>query len=246
MKYSIDSTVRFSEIGVDGKLTLPGIVNYFQDTSVFHSESIGDTIGKLKRQGNVWILSSWQIEIKRYPILREKIKVSTWASGFKGCLGYRNFTMEDENHEIIAFANSLWVYMDLDAMRPSKITKDEVDAYGEDEAYPMGELVRKVNVPKETFELPRTIVKQSDLDTNFHMNNGQYIRVALDALEIFFQNNPDKKKNIISSMRAEYKLSAKFQDVIIPYVYVEEEKAVVDLRNGEGNTYAAVEFIYEE
>lgn len=41
MKYSFDSRVRYSEIGEDRHLTLNGIINYFQDCSTFHSESLG-------------------------------------------------------------------------------------------------------------------------------------------------------------------------------------------------------------
>ena len=40
--YTWDSRVRFSEIGEDKRLTLDGILNYFQDSSTFHSEDIGN------------------------------------------------------------------------------------------------------------------------------------------------------------------------------------------------------------
>mgnify|MGYP000603361539 CR=1 FL=1 len=35
MKYSFTSRIRYSEIGEDGNLTLPGLINYFQDCSTF-------------------------------------------------------------------------------------------------------------------------------------------------------------------------------------------------------------------
>ena len=41
MDYSFNSRVRYSETGEDGRLTLPGVLNYFQDCSTFHAESIG-------------------------------------------------------------------------------------------------------------------------------------------------------------------------------------------------------------
>ena len=34
MKYSFTSRIRYSEIGEDGNLTLPGLINYFQDLSM--------------------------------------------------------------------------------------------------------------------------------------------------------------------------------------------------------------------
>lgn len=33
--------VRYSEVGVDGRLTLHHLINYFQDCSTFHLEDIG-------------------------------------------------------------------------------------------------------------------------------------------------------------------------------------------------------------
>ena len=40
-EYTIRSRVRFSEIDHTRKMTLPGIINYFQDCSIFQSEEIG-------------------------------------------------------------------------------------------------------------------------------------------------------------------------------------------------------------
>ena len=39
--YTFDSRVRYSEVGVDGNLTLIALLEYFQDCSTFHSEDIG-------------------------------------------------------------------------------------------------------------------------------------------------------------------------------------------------------------
>lgn len=44
---------------------------------------------------------------------REHIRVSTWATDFTGLFGLRNFKMEDEAGEMTAWANSVWVYMDM-------------------------------------------------------------------------------------------------------------------------------------
>lgn len=48
MKYSFTSRIRYSEIGEDGNLTLPGLINYFQDCSTFQSEAIGEGVAELK------------------------------------------------------------------------------------------------------------------------------------------------------------------------------------------------------
>jgi hypothetical protein len=40
MRYSFEGKIRYSEVGEDGRLTMPGILNYFQDCSTFQSESL--------------------------------------------------------------------------------------------------------------------------------------------------------------------------------------------------------------
>ena len=46
--YTFDSRVRFSEVDHTELLTLPGLVNYFQDCSTFQSEDIGYGVEELQ------------------------------------------------------------------------------------------------------------------------------------------------------------------------------------------------------
>ena len=39
--YTFESRVRYSEVDAEGKLPVPGIIDYFQDCSVFQSEDLG-------------------------------------------------------------------------------------------------------------------------------------------------------------------------------------------------------------
>ena len=47
--YSFDSRVRYSEVGEDKKLTLDGIINYFQDSSTFQSEELEIGVDMLEK-----------------------------------------------------------------------------------------------------------------------------------------------------------------------------------------------------
>ena len=82
-KYMIDGRVRFSEIDHTRKITVPSIINYFQDCSTFQSEDIGVGLDVLSKKKKAWILTYWQIVIDHYPKLNDKIQVSTWGSRFK-------------------------------------------------------------------------------------------------------------------------------------------------------------------
>ena len=58
MNYSFNSRVRYSETGENGKLTLPGVLNYFQDCCTFHAESVGlggDVLSKRQSVGSFFL-----------------------------------------------------------------------------------------------------------------------------------------------------------------------------------------------
>ena len=152
----------------DGNLTLPGLINYFQDCSTFQSEAIGEGVAELKKRGCAWVLSAWQIHVRRYPSLGEAVKITTWASGFKGFLGMRNFTMETEDGEMLACANSIWSYVNMETGHPVRAPKATTDAYGIDDPIDEDFAERKVNMPEADFIGEPFPVRPHNLDTNHH------------------------------------------------------------------------------
>ena len=95
--YSFNSKIRYSECDSDGRLTLPSLLNYFQDCSTFQSEELGVGVGYLKAHHQVWVLSAWQIEVERYPRLCEEVEIGTFPHEFKAFLGSRNFFMRTKD-----------------------------------------------------------------------------------------------------------------------------------------------------
>ena len=232
MGFSFDSRVRYSETGEDRKLTLNGILNYFQDCCTFHSESAGVGMDYLEKKGQVWVLTSWQIIVKRYPLLFEKIRISTWPYAFKRFIGNRNFTMEDESGELIAYANSLWTFLDIASGRPVNVDEKQIQAYTLGEKLDMDYSSRKIAVPEDMKEYPSFQVRPHHLDTNHHVNNGQYVLMAQEYLPKDFK---------VGQMRAEYKKQAVLNDVILPKVKEEGDIYTVVLESPEKEVYAAVE-----
>ena len=130
MAYSFSGRVRYSEIGENGLLTLPGVLNYFQDCSTFQSEEVGLGMEVLREWKRFWVLSAWQVIVDRYPYLGEEITTSTWAYGFRSFLGMRNFCMETKGGERLAYANTYWTYINAENGLPVKLTECDTAAYG--------------------------------------------------------------------------------------------------------------------
>ena len=233
-KYMIDGRVRFSEIDHTRKITVPSIINYFQDCSTFQSEDIGVGLDVLSKKKKAWILTYWQIVIDHYPKMNDKIQVSTWASKFRGMLAERNFCMTDENGEKAAYAQSVWVYMDVEKGRPVRPDQDELDAYGQCEPLEMDYESRKIALPEESMSLEPFPVRRYHIDTNEHVNNCQYVQMAMDYLPANYK---------IYQMRAEYKQQARLNNQIFPGKAEADGVTKILLNDRNNEPYAVVEFM---
>ncbi len=232
--YEFDSRVRYSEVDSKGQLTWLALMDYFQDCSVFHSESIHLGVEYLAKNHLAWVLSSWQICVNRMPQLGEKITVQTWPYDMKGFYGYRNFTLQDGEGKRIAYANSVWVLMDMERGRPVRVPEEMTDAYGMEPKLPMECSSRKMTVPEQCVEQESFIVPAYFIDTNQHMNNSRYVQVALAYLPENFDAD---------EVRVEYCRAAMQGDILIPRVSMEEKKVVVALCADDGKPDAVIAFM---
>lgn len=230
--FSFESEVRYSELNFEGKLSLDKILDYFQDCSSLHSESLNVGLEFLNEQQRAWVLSSWQVEIKKYPLYKEKITISTWPYGFKSFFGYRNFMMHDKYGEVMAQANSAWILLDLNTMRPTKVLPEMVSAYQLEPALPMSIESGKIIVSEQMRPLPPFETRKYHIDINQHVNNAKYILFAEECMPNGF--------NIIH-MRAEYRRAAVYGDIIYPYIAEHESKVTVLLADQEKKPYAVIE-----
>lgn len=237
MYYTFDGKIRYSETDSEGRLTLSSLLNYFQDCSTFQSEMLGLGVKYMKEKGLVWVLSSWQIVVERYPVLCEEVEIGTMPYEFKGFIGSRNFFMKDREGKYLAKANSLWSLLSTETMKPVMAPKDMVEQYGLEPKLEMDYASRKIAVPEGGMQGETIIVKKHHLDTNHHVNNGQYVNMAMDCLPEGFL-----AKRGIRQLRAEYKMQAFLGDVLYPYLVEAEDGMIVSLRNEEGKSFVNVEF----
>ena len=91
---------------------------------------------------------------------------------------------------------------------------------------------RKIGMPEGGRVCESFVVGRQYLDGNHHVNNGQYIHMAMDYLPADFE---------IGQMRAEYRKSALLHDSIVPIVKKEENRVTVSLCSEDQTPYAVVE-----
>ena len=142
--YELNTRIRYSEVDHRGTLTIPALINCFQDCSTFQSAEIGMNIGKLHEERQGWVLTHWQIVIDRYPGLCEHVVVGTFPSSFKGVAATRFFYMRDAQGDLIARARSTWAFMDFGKGRLMRPDPELVKAYGTAEPLEMPDEERRV------------------------------------------------------------------------------------------------------
>lgn len=237
--YTMKFRVTYSHVKDDLKTDMVSIVQFFQDCSIFHSESVGKGLDEIKRVQKAWFLSSWQIEVDRYPEFAEEITVRTWPYLFKGIYGYRNFDILDQDGKQIVRANSIWVFMDTDKMMLTKSTPDDLEGYEIEDAIDMDYAPRKIKLLGEECKsnlgpINPIVVRHSFLDSNHHVNNTRYIMEAMDYID-----HPQDVK----TLRVDYRKSALLGDCMQPQVYKQENKQQVALIDSDGDVFVAVEML---
>ena len=230
--YSYSDRVSYSEVGADLKLTYFGLVNYMQDCSCFHSDDVGVGVDYLSSISRGWFVTNYQIHINRLPKYLERIKITTYPYQVKGMMAHRLYTITSESGEVLVYADSLWVLMDLENLRPARINEKIAEAYPEDADRPCFEFDRtKLRYNNDGKLVGKFKVNENHIDTNNHMNNSFYI----DITRRFLPNDSFTEINV------SYKKAALLFDELDVYlVELESGYQVVLIKDDE--VYTIVEY----
>ena len=234
MSYGYKTRIGYHEVDADRKLTLCSAINLFQDCGGFHGEDCGYSNKGLAEMGLAWILSSWQIVIRKMPDLSEWVNLSTYPYKYKHFLANRYFLLESETKEEYIRADSVWILMDMNNYKPVRIPAEMAAAYGgstgEDadifKGYDFGG--RKIAAAGEFQTLDSIGVAPYMIDTNHHVNNEQYVRIAQSLLPADYTWN---------AFRAEYTKQARLGDTLIPGLFLSEDKCQISLCTESGEQY---------
>lgn len=234
--YSVESRVRYSEVDENRSIRIVSLINYLQDCSCFQMEDLGVGVEHQARGHFAWVLAAIRIEIKRLPRYCEEFRTSTWCHTLNRRQAGRNFAIHDKDGELIVRADSLWTTFDIDAQRICSVPESEQAYYEGDEQLVLPAFTRKVNLQAEGFAVSPIVVAEHNIDTNRHVNNAQYVQMALDALD---GADLHVAPNEVRAISAQYRAQAHLGDVVTPIIHVEDGARSVEL-TGDGTVYAVV------
>ncbi|MBE6389500.1 MAG: hypothetical protein E7043_04930 [Lentisphaerae bacterium] len=236
--YQMDTVIPFVSAGADNRLKLHEAVTIMMNCCQFQEYQEQEFCRFLRENNLAVFLFSIQIDIFRMPLFREKVTAAVKIYGCKSIYGLRRITIRDEAGNLCLIANATGAFYDLAGGKAIKLDTDNI-ALKFDEAEKMECLPRKIPMPQmQGIIRPAFTVTPSYQDPNGHLTSSAYFSIASDALPENF---------IYNRVRLEFKQQAKAGKIILPVTYpVNEKCAIVDLRAGDGTSYAAAEFTAAE
>lgn len=254
--YTFTSKIRYSEIDETGRLSVPAAIDYLQDASTFHAESVGQGLVRATDTGRAWMLAAWKIEIRKLPALGDPICVNTWPTGYKGLFSNRNFTIRaadaDADEAPYLQADSLWFLYDAATGRPCRISDEHLAAFldhdGFEPALNMNAPQRRIHLPKDAIAIDAAPVRvaTTHIDTNHHVNNAQYVGMAIDALLEYppaqraQQALVNRSEDSPVTVDVQYSRAATRGQTIYPRIYQDGAGFIVSLDDCDGGHYAVV------
>lgn len=191
MKFELDHKITYFEIDPDFKAPLGVLVKLLQEAAVGHSETVGFGSRSLVESGQAWVLNKMAIDITRYPIYQEQLRVVTWHKGSRGFKSFRDYAVYCGDEKIAA-VSCMWLFVDLARKRLIRIPAHADDAYTVEV-----EDVLSFDVdawkPDYAFDPDFTVditTRSTDLDPLGHVNNVIYFDYVETALSAYLQRPP--------------------------------------------------------
>jgi acyl-ACP thioesterase len=166
--------VRIGDVDPRGHMRLDAAVRFLQDLSA------DDTADAALPDAEAWVVRRTSIEVHRFPRYLEGVALATWCSGTGSHWAERRVTIAGDRGGHVEAA-TIWVHVDLQTGRPSRIPAGFDEIYGEAAA---GRRVKArllhPDPPPDADRRPWPI-RYTDLDVLDHVNNAAYWEAIEEA-----------------------------------------------------------------
>ena len=231
--YSLKYKVTTSTCDSEGRLKLYSALQMMQDCSEMWIDSEPAVKRYFSEQNMAQLLATRQVEVIRVPEYKEELTVTSTVYGMKPMFGFRNTFIYDAAGKPCYKTWSMGAFVDRATGRLKKVDAATIDSMALEPQLDMNYKDRRIALPKEGGEILEPIkVLRADIDYNKHLNNANYVRMAMELLPEEF---------VISGLRVEYRVAAKLGDSLVPTVYKNGKTIIISLSIGE-DVAAIIEF----
>ena len=231
--YSLNYKVTTSTCDSEGRLKLYSALQMMQDCSEMWIDSEPDVKQYFTEQNMAQLLATRQVEILRVPEFKENLTVTTSVYGMKSMFGFRNTFIYDSEGKPCYRTWSMGAFVDKTAGKLKRVDDATIASMTLEPQLEMNYKDRRIILPKDGGEVLEPIkVLRADIDYNKHMNNANYVRMAMELLPEDF---------VVSGLRVEYRVAAKLGDCLTPTIYQIAGGIIVSLSIG-SEVSAIIEF----
>ena len=231
--YSLKYKVTTSTCDSEGRLKLYSALQMMQDCSEMWIDSEPGVKEYFAAQNMAQLLASRQVEIIRVPEYKEELTVTTSVYGMKPMFGFRNTYIYDAEGKPCYKTWSMGAFVDKANGKLKRVDNATIASMTLEPQLAMNYGDRRIILPREGGEAQEPYkVLRADIDYNKHMNNANYVRIAMELLPEGFE---------VKCLRVEYRVAAKLGDVLVPVVYNVEGRFIVALSVGD-DVSAIIEF----
>ena len=231
--YSLKYKVTTSTCDSEGRLKLYSALQMMQDCSEMWIDSEPEVKAYFARENMAQLLASRQVEALRVPSYKEELTVTTSVYGMKPMFGFRNTFIYDADGRPCYRTWSMGAFVDKVTGKLKRVDDRVANSLLIEPQLEMNYRDRRIILPKDNGETFAPVkVMRADIDYNRHVNNANYIRMAMELLPDDFE---------IKGLRVEYHVAAKLGDTLTPTIFGIEDGFVVALAIG-SEACAIVEF----
>ena len=231
--YSLKNKVTTSTCDSEGGLKLYSALQMMQDCSEMWIDSEPGVKQYFAEQNMAQLLATRQVEIIRVPKYKEELTVTTSVYGMKPMFGFRNTFIYDAEGRPCYKTWSMGAFVDKSTGKLKRVDDATIASMTLEPQLEMNYRDRRIILPKIEGEVQKPIqVLRADIDYNKHLNNANYVRMAMELLPEDF---------VVSGLRVEYRVAAKRGDLLVPTIYKLDDTIIVSLSIGE-DVSAIIEF----
>ena len=232
--YTLNYKVTTSTCDSEGRLKLYSALQMMQDCSEMWIDSEPEVKAYFARENMAQLLASRQVEVLRVPSFKEELRVTTSVYDMKPMFGFRNTFIYDADGRPCYRTWSMGAFVDKATGKLKRVDDAVANTLLIEPQLEMNYRDRRIILPKGGGEAFAPIkVMRADIDYNRHVNNANYIRMAMELLPEDFE---------IKELRVEYRVAAKLGDTLTPTVYRIDDGFVIALSIG-NEVSAIVEFV---
>jgi len=209
--YTLNYKVTTSTCDSEGRLKLYSALQMMQNCSEMWIDS-EPTARKFFTDNNMTqLLATRQVEVVRAPHFKEELTVTTSIYEVMPMYGFRNTFIRDAQGQPCYRTWSMGAFIDLETGKLARLSDEAIASLTLEPKQEMNYRGRRIILPKtEGTQLAPVQVMRADIDYNHHMNNANYVRIAMELLPEGFE---------VKDMRVEYRIAARLGDLLIPTLY---------------------------